>query len=324
MRIGIIGVGAMGCLFGSRLAPHTQVKMLGTWREGVAAIVERGINVETVQGATVTQDKVLTRVFATTKPSEIGECDLVIIARKSWQTEEASIQAAHILAPNGIAVTVQNGLGNLEKIVAVVGADRAALAVTTQGATLVGPGHVRHVGGGPTHIGASPATRQRLERVTELLKRAGFETYLADDVESLLWSKLVANCGINALTAILRASNGELLARHDAEELMIRAAEECAAVAHAKGITLDFADAQDRVREVARLTAANRSSMLQDLLRDAPTEIGAINGAVAQEGARLGIPTPMNEMLWHLVRALLDQTGLPQQKDQALKEFTRG
>lgn len=218
------------------------------------------------------------------------------------------MQAAQILAPDGIAVTIQNGLGNLEKISAAVGANRAALSVTTQGATLIGPGHVRHVGGGPTQIGATPETRKRLEGVVALFEKAGFETRLANDVESLLWGKLAVNCGINALTAILRAPNGELLARHDAEELMIRAAEECDAVACAKGITLDFADAQERVREVARLTATNRSSMLQDLLRDAPTEIDAINGAVAREGARLGVPTPTNEQLWHLVRALANHS----------------
>lgn len=294
----------MGCLFGSRLAPHAQVKMLGTWRHGVDAIFERGIAVETAQ------DKELTRVFATSKSSEIGECDLVIIARKSWQTEEAAIQAAQILASDGFAITVQNGLGNLEKIAAAVGADRAALAVTTQGATLVGPGYIRHVGGGPTQIGATSEPQRRLERVVALFEKAGIETRFANDVTSLLWGKLAVNCGINALTAILRAPNGELLARHDAEDLMIRAAEECAAVARAKGIRLPYADARESVREVARLTATNRSSMLQDLLRDAPTEIDAINGAVAMEGAHLGVPTPTNEMLWHLVRALANSASI--------------
>lgn len=298
MRITIIGVGAMGCLFGARLAPHAQVNMLGTWREGVDAICAHGIHIESAAG------KQSVRVFATTDPSAVGECDLAIIARKAWQTPGAVEQAARILAPNGFALTLQNGLGNLEQIVRVVGMHRAVLGVTAQGSLLVGPGHIRQAGGGATHIGATAETRARLQNVVALFEQAGFETHLAHDVLGLLWGKLVVNCGINALTALLRLPNGELLTRADAEEVMIRAARECAAVARAQGIGLPYADPAERVRQVARVTSVNLSSMLQDVLRGAPTEIEAINGAVVRQGARLGIPTPTNEMLWRLVRAL--------------------
>jgi 2-dehydropantoate 2-reductase len=298
MRIAIIGVGAIGCLFGAKLAPHAQVKLLGTWREGVDAICARGIRVETATGEQVV------RAWATTDPAAIGESDLVIVARKAWQTPGAAEHAARVLAPDGLALTLQNGLGNIEQIARVVGAHRAALGVTTQGSSLIGPGHIRYAGGGPTHIGVTPATRARFETVAALFERAGFETHLADDVQALLWGKLAVNCGINALTALLRLPNGELLTRADAEELMIRAARECAAVARAQGIALPESDPAERVRAVARATAANRSSMLQDVTRGAPTEVEAINGAVARQGARLGVPTPTNEMLWRLVRAL--------------------
>ncbi len=298
MRIAIIGVGAIGCLFGARLAPFAQVKMLGTWREGVDAIVERGILIDAKAG------REHARVFATTEVNEIGESDLALIARKAWQTQFAVHQVSQILAPSGIALSLQNGLGNLEQIVDKVGAQRAALGVTTQGSSLVAPGHIRYAGGGATHIGVTAQTRARLESIAALFELAGFETHLADDVQSLLWGKLAVNCGINALTAILRLPNGELLARAEAEELMVRAACECAEVARARGIRLPYADPVARVREVAHATAVNHSSMLQDVARNAPTEIEAINGAVAREGARLGIPTPTNEMLWRLVRAL--------------------
>ena len=298
MRVAIIGVGAMGCLFGARLAPFAQVKLLGTWRAGVDAICEHGIIVDSATG---TQR---VRVIATTQVDAIGECDLAIIARKAWQTQGAAVQAARLLAPDGLALSMQNGLGNIEQIAQIVGAHRAALGVTTQGSALVAPGHIRYAGGGPTHIGATAETRARLQNVVVLFEQAGFETHLADDVQGLLWGKLAVNCGINALTAILRLPNGELLARADAEELMIRASQECAKVARAQGIALPYADAGARVREVAQATAINQSSMLQDVARDAPTEIEAINGAVAREGARLGVPTPTNEMLWRLVRAL--------------------
>ncbi|MBI3537116.1 MAG: 2-dehydropantoate 2-reductase [Chloroflexi bacterium] len=313
MRIAIIGVGAMGCLFAARLSRVANVKMLGTWRDGVDAIRARGIALDSAT------ENETTRVFATLDPNDIGECDLAIIARKSWQTDHAAEQTAQILARAGIALTLQNGLGNFEKIARAVGAQRAALGVTTQGAALIGPGHIQYAGGGATHIGGD---QPALEQIVELFQRAGFETHRSENVQSLLWSKLAVNCGINALTAILRAPNGELIARADAAELMRRAARECAAVARARGIELPYADAGERAREVARVTARNRSSMFQDLLRGAPTEIEAINGAVAREGARLGVPTPTNEMLWHLMRAIVngDESSVAIHLDQRVKQ----
>lgn len=299
MRIAIVGVGAMACLFAAKLAPHAEIKILGSWRAGVDAIRAHGIRIESVGGAETV------RVLATSDPDAIGMCGLVIIARKAWQTEAAAEQAARILAPNGgLALTLQNGLGNLEVIAQSVGVGRAVLGVTTQGATLIRPGQIRYAGGGATHLGVTPQTRARLESIAELLTRAGFETHLTDHVQELVWGKLAISCGINALTAVLRVPNGELLARVDAQELMVRAARECALVAQAQGIQLPVDETIARVREVARATAANQSSMLQDVLRDAPTEIEAINGAVARKGGELGVATPTNELLWHLVRAL--------------------
>ena len=160
------------------------------------------------------------------------------------------------------------------------------------------PGHVRAGGSGPTFMVAP-------EWVIQLFLAAGLECHSCspDEADSLLWGKLTVSCGINALTALLRIPNGEILKRPSANDLMIRAAAECAAVAKTKGIQLPFADPAIRVREVAEKTATNRSSMLQDVLRGARTECDAINGAIVAEGKRLGVPTPINDTLWQLVQA---------------------
>jgi 2-dehydropantoate 2-reductase len=180
---------------------------------------------------------------------------------------------------------------------------RARLGVTTAGATLLGPGHVRPGGEGVTHLAAP-------EWVARLFQQAGLraETVPAEAAEGLLWGKLAVNCGINPLTALLRVPNGELLRRTEARGLMEAAAHECARVAGAKGIALPYADAGAQAARVAERTAGNHSSMFQDILRGAPTEVDAINGAVARAGAALGVPTPLNETLWRLVRALADGT----------------
>jgi 2-dehydropantoate 2-reductase len=132
---------------------------------------------------------------------------------------------------------------------------------------------------------------------------------VSDDVDSLVWGKLVVNAGINALSALLRLPNGALAELPTARDLMAAVVSEAAAVAVARGVQLPYADPVVHVAGVARATAANRSSSLQDILRGAPTEIAAINGAVAREGQRHGVPTPLNALLAALVAALEESAG---------------
>ncbi len=289
----------MACLLGARMSSVARVTLTGTWHEGIEAISRDGIVVEEAN------ERAVARVFAVPWGERTEPADLALILVKAWQTERVACGLQSLLKPEGIALTLQNGLGNLE----VLGT-RACLGVTYLGATQLGPGRVRPGGIGPTRI-AGPVW------VVDLFRRAGIpaEQGLADQVNSMLWGKLATNCGINALTALLRISNGELLERPEATILLRRAANECAAVAEASGVNLPFGDAAEKACEVARLTATNFSSMLQDVLRGAPTECEAINGAVVRQGERLGVPTPINDVLLRLLRALtpvsFDTCGAP-------------
>jgi 2-dehydropantoate 2-reductase len=199
-----------------------------------------------------------------------------------------------------VALSLQNGLGNLERMREALG-DRAALGVTTTGATLLGPGRVRVGGRGAIHLVPSP----ELAPIIQLLQRAGFQVEAAEDLEAMLWGKLVVNAAINPLTGLLGIPNGELLERPDACSLMRALAEETAQVGRARGVALAMQDPYQVACEVAERTADNHSSMLQDVQRGAPTEIDAICGAIAREGERLNVPTPVNRTLWHLVRGLV-------------------
>jgi 2-dehydropantoate 2-reductase len=199
-----------------------------------------------------------------------------------------------------VALSLQNGAGNLETLQGVLGLDRAALGVTTVGATLLGPGQVRQAGAGMISLSAHP----RLSPLAAWLQKAGFTVEQVADAKSLLWGKLVINAAINPLTALLRVPNGQLLERSTARQLLQAAAQEAAAVAAAQGLTLPYPDPVAAAEATARRTAANRSSMLQDILRGAPTEIDAICGAIVQAGLQSGAPTPVNRTLWQLVKAL--------------------
>jgi 2-dehydropantoate 2-reductase len=290
MPITLLGTGALACLFGAKLARVAPVTLVGTWAAGLDALESQGIELEEA-GAVST-----VRVGAAHLSCPPPPADLVLVLVKAWQTASLAAHLPALLKPAGVAVTLQNGLGNRETLGA-----RTCQGVTTLGATLLGPGQVRLGGNGPTHI-AGPGWIAKTFGQADL----DADTVDSSQMDSLVWGKLAVNCGINALTALWRVPNGELLAHPETALQMELAAAECAAVARAKNIPLPYADPAARVREVAQRTAANLSSMLQDVLRGAPTEIDAINGAVVREGQRLGVPTPINAELVSSVRALYE------------------
>ena len=299
MRIAVVGAGAMGSLFGGKLTAVAKVTLLDPWVEHVSAMQRDGLHITELDGG-----KTTISVSATTDPSVVPEADLAIIFVKAHATGQASQWASGFLASDGLALTLQNGVGNAETMAEVLGAGRVVAGVTSHGATLLGPGRVRHAGFGPTHIAARSEIAGKLADVAAVFEQAGFEVHLSDDLDSLVWGKLIINVGINALTGILRVPNGQLVEIPAAGELMAQAVEEAVAVCQAKGITLPYDEALGRVQEVARATATNRASMLQDVLRGVPTEIGVINEAIVREGKRLGVPTPVNGFIVTTIRAI--------------------
>jgi 2-dehydropantoate 2-reductase len=292
----IAGSGAMACLFGARLSAHADVTLLGTWPEGVAALQRDGVRLEA--GGLETRHP----VRVTNDPAAARGARLALVLVKSWQTARTAGMLATCLASDGVALTLQNGLGNLEILRSALGPERAALGVTTMGATLIGPGRVRAGGTGPTYVARHP----RLGPHLELLRQGGFEVDVEDDMAAVQWGKLAVNAAINPLTALLRVPNGALVEDEHACAVMAEAARETAAVAAALGVQMPYRDAAAQAQEVARRTAANRSSMLQDMLRGAPTEVDAINGAVARAGEKARVAADVNRTLWRLVRAAVD------------------
>jgi len=290
----IVGTGAMALLFGSRLAgAGVKVSFLGSWKEGITAIKDNGIRVAGPEGERVYP----ARVFS--DPAEIPQIQMALILVKSWQTERAAVQLAQVLSREGLVLTLQNGLGNLEILSDILGLDRVAQGVTTSGATLLEPGLVRMGGEGLISIQEHP----RLPAMLELFQGAGLSVQQLPDLTSLVWGKLVINVAINPLTALLGVRNGLLLESKSARQVMGQAADEAAEVARAMGIELNFSDPLQASEAVAEATADNKSSMLQDINRGAPTEIDVLCGAVTRLGRKYQVETPTNQLLWSLVKA---------------------
>lgn len=310
LNLAIFGVGAMATLFASRLSQATgstgdstpllaraKITLIGTWREQIEALRRDNLTVTELDGAESHH-----AIHATDNLSEVPPADIALILVKSHQTARAAQQAAQILRTNGLALTLQNGLGNWEKLAEAVSHDRAGLGTTSQAATLLSPGHVLHSGTGPTYLATVRGLEKQLSEVATLFNEAGLEAIVVENADSMIWGKLAVNAGINPLTALLEIPNRVLLEKHEYRKIMFAAVNEVVNLALAQTISLPFYDACAHVAEVCGATANNRSSMLQDIQRSAPTEIDAISGAVVRIGKRLGLPTPVNEFLLHQIK----------------------
>jgi 2-dehydropantoate 2-reductase len=301
MRIAIVGAGAMGCIFGSLLASGGHaVWLVDVWREHVQAISRDGLQMQRA-GAWSTM-----RINATTEPAEVGTVDVALVAVKAYQTESAARVARDLLGPDGVALTMQNGVGNGEKIANVAGPHRVVAGVTGHGGRVLGPGCVAHTVTGANDVGwlDGPVTPE-LTRLAEAFRTAGLPTTVSDDVTALVWSKLVINVGVNAIAAVCRTRNVDVARVPEAWELAAEAIAEAVAVAQRKGIRLRWEDPLAHCRETYRANGEQHlSSMTLDVLRGRRTEIDALNGAVVDEGRRLGVPTPVNAVLTLLVRTI--------------------
>jgi 2-dehydropantoate 2-reductase len=301
MKIAVIGAGAMGSLFGALLAEKGHaVHLVDIWKEHVHAVNANGLSIEGQKGVRTVALK------AFSDPKDIADIDLALIFVKAAQTKAAAKSARDIIGQNGSVLTLQNGMGNADAITNVVAEDRVLAGTTAHGATLLDPGHIRHAGVGPTVLGAwspSPDGDRNAAAVAAAFNAAGIETSVAPDVRQVVWEKLLVNVGINAITALTGIKNGELIDLPITRRLSRAAVEEAMQVAEARGVIVRE-DAPEHVLQVARATAANRSSMGQDVDNQRITEIAAINGAVVAEAAKVGIQVPVNQTLFALVETL--------------------
>ena len=296
----------MGSLFGGMLAlSGCDVVLYDIFREHVEKVASEGLAIEDAATGAVT----VARPRASADPAAVDGADALVVFVKSTATEAAAAQFAPRARKDAIVLTLQNGLGNEAILSRHFGSGRTAAGVTSQGATFLGPGRVRHAGKGPTHICMSDGRNEKLDPLRRALEGAGFETHVSTDVASLVWSKLVINVGINALTAITSQPNGKLLESEDLKGIMADLVAEAVAVAGARGIPLANADPLAVVHDVARKTGANRSSMLQDFDRKRPSEIEVMNGAIVREAEKAGIAVPVNTTITRLVRALEKARG---------------
>lgn len=294
----VVGPGAMGCLFAARLKKAGfDVTLLDYIEKRATQTNKQGILVQGVTGEYLVHVPTVSGSFP-------AEPDMVLLCVKSYKTREAAQALNRDIGAQTVVVTLQNGVGNVEILQEIFGEERVLGGVTAEGATLLDPGKIRHAGQGDTIVGPGGNPNGPAEKLVSAFNQAGFKSKSADNINDLIWGKLIVNVGINALTAITRLKNGRLPELPGTHRIMEEAVKEAVAVALAKGIDLPHPDPLGRVIEVCHATAENVASMLQDVLGERQTEIDAINGAIVREGKLLSIPTPVNLVLTSLVQTI--------------------
>lgn len=300
MKITIVGPGAIGSLFGAFLLKSKEdVHFLDHNPKRAQRLKKEGINIEGVSGGHHVD------IDITADPKDIGVSDLIVVCVKSYDTEDAMKDVKPLIGENTQVLTLQNGVGNVQILEEAAGEDKVIGGVTSLGANVIDWGRIVHAGRGDTIIGRrDKKILGPIRDVAKALNKAGFQTKISKDIDSIIWSKLIINVGINALTAITRLNNGRLLEFDGTRNIMKRAVSEAVKIAKRMRVKLTYDDPIQKVELVCKATAKNVSSMLQDVLRKKKTEIDFINGAIVRQGANYNIPTPTNEILTNLIKTI--------------------
>ncbi len=298
-RIYVIGAGAMGGFYGGllKLAGY-DVTLIDVREEHVAIINRDGLRVEGVRGTHVV------KIPAYTSHQSLEPCELAIVFTDSNATREAAITANAVLKPDGFAMTLQNGIGNVEALIEQLGRTRVVAGVTMNSGAHPEPGRSVYTNADMTTIGELDGGRsERIVAVADMLNEAGIETEVVDDPMSYVYGKFVLNCGVNAIAAVTGLRSGEVYRTPELRALQSHMIDEVLQVVEAKGWKLSDSDPRGKIlHHSAR--RFNKPSMLQHVEQGRRTEIDALNGALVREAQALGIAVPYNEAVVAIVKGV--------------------
>ncbi|MHA1467463.1 MAG: ketopantoate reductase family protein [Promethearchaeota archaeon] len=330
IKIGFIGAGSLGSLFGGYLASlksdsYSTELILFCRKNHADQINKNGLILNRGQTELIIHD-----IQAYTNPDDAKNIllkgsdyafDFIFLTTKTYDIVTAILEYEKLIDLSKWLVILQNGIGNEEVISNYCTKNKIIRIVTSNGALLNKPGYVTHTGAGFTKVGIPfqkilniegselKAAQKYLKILSELLSFAGIETIIVDDIIKECWEKVFVNVGINAIGALTRLKNGEMLENEGIKHIMELAIKEALKVAELRSINLSNKDFTALTYDVAKKTSENKNSMLQDILKGKKTEIDFINGRIVKLGEELGINTPVNESLTYLIKGL-ERTSL--------------
>lgn len=314
MKIVIVGPGAMGLLFSAFLSQTKEdIWVLDKNSERCQKLKNNGFKVSGLSSFHVQNVKFSSDV------KEVKDAQIWMICTKSYHTKDVIKNIIKSVASCASVMSLQNGIGNMELLSEEFGPERVLVGVTNMAAVLDKEDSLRHTGVGETVLGCACGNMSVvLKDLRGLFQKAGISVKISKDVKSFLWTKLVINAGINALSVLTRLKNGSLTQHEGSRKVFVDAVTEAVKVAKRKKIKLVYDDMQAKAESVCQSTAENYSSMLEDVLHQRKTEIDFINGAIVRQGKSLGIKTPANYFLFNLVKTIEESYPCQIQKNDFL------
>ncbi len=307
MKIAVVGCGAMGSVYAGLLAAAGhEIWAIDSWRDHIEAMRKNGLRLEGASG-----DRTV-KINATTDAKDAGVCELVIVATKTMHVEGAAKASQALVGPNTTVISIQNGLGGPDTTARIIGKEKVLVGVVGGfGASIKAPGHAHHNGWELVRLGeySGPVT-PRLESVAKVWESGGFKVKCFDDIDQLIWEKLICNVCFSGTCAVTEKTIGEVMNDPDTWIVASGCAVEAYNVARARGIKLDISDPVDYVRNFGTKIPNARPSMLLDHMAGRMSEIEAINGAIPPAAKAQGIAAPFNTVVSALVRAKERKLGV--------------
>jgi 2-dehydropantoate 2-reductase len=295
MRVAVYGTGGVGAYFGARLAEVGNEVAFIARGAHLDAIRANGLRVDSVLG-----DMLVKPGLASDSAVEIGPVDVVLLGVKTWQVAGVAPALKPLLGPDTFVVPLQNGVESAELLAAQLGARHVAGGVCGGFCFIVGPGHVKHIGG-ITFIKFGELDRTRSPRVEKLCSeflKAKVDAAVPDDIRVALWEKLMLVVPFGSLGAVARAPIGVLVRVPETRALLVTGMREIEAVASGQGVRIPPGSFERTLALLDGTTPAGTSSLQRDIAAGKPSELEEWTGAVVRLGAARGVPTPLHSFLY--------------------------
>ena len=302
LNVAVLGAGAMGCLFGGLLAEKgLKVTLIDVWKEHIDAINKNGLKMDGYGG-----DRFI-KINATNDPKSISPVDVVIVMCKATALEQALTNAKNIVGDKTVLMSFQNGIGHEAIMQNIVGVNKVLGGTTTQASNILGPGHIKNHASLPSWIGEyEGGLSDRVKDIAETFTAHGLETIASDNVKKRKWMKLFALTAVGPLSAIFDMHHTELYVTNKesklARELGKQIILETRKVAQADGVEVSEDECLEMFLKIVDSNQTNKSSMAFDIQYKRKSEIDFINGSVSKIGKKHGVPTPLNDMLYKIIK----------------------